>query len=91
MQYIVYMPTFEELDKERIGQLYLAVTNTIPPRKTFLRYLGGHFFIYFAITGSEIPIIYPDDVHSENETIDFYPIFLPEDCVKRIQDYGTQY
>jgi hypothetical protein len=81
------------------GKIYLAITDTKnnlkciknASRKVFVRYDGINKFTYFSLNGSNISVIYPNDFHNKNETIAFYEINLPEEIVKNIQSYGTQY
>jgi hypothetical protein len=73
------------------GKIYLAVTNTFPPRKIFVCYNNKNNFTYFSTSNNNIDVKYPDDFHSINETIQFYEINLPEEIVKYIQSYGSQY
>lgn len=81
------------------GKIYLAITDTKKnlnciknaSRKVFIRYDSSNKFTYFSLNGSNILVIYPNDFHSKNETIAFYEINLPEEMVKNIKSYGTQY
>ena len=81
------------------GKIYLAITDTKKDlnhiknhsRKVFVRYDGSNKFTYFSLNNSNISVIYPNDFHNENETIEFYEIKLLEEIVKNIQNYGTQY
>lgn len=84
---------------ENIDNVYLAVTNTTPPRKVFVRYDGNNNFTYFLNIdpnisiniNDEVQITYPTDFHSENETISFYEMPITDDVAKMIQRFGTQY
>jgi hypothetical protein len=76
---------------DNIGKVYLTVTNTIPPRKVFVRYDGDNRFTYFDLMGNDIAIIYPNDFHSLEETISFYEMPISDDIAKFIQSFGTQY
>jgi hypothetical protein len=91
---------FENINNDKnIGKVYLAVTNTTPPRRVFVRYDGDINFTYFlnvdpdSFNGinDEARITYPNDFHSENETISFYEMSIPDNIAKKIQLYGTQY
>ena len=75
------------------GKIYLAITDSKnnSSRKVFVRYDGNNNFTYFSLVNVNIPVIYPIDFHNEHETIEFYEINLPEEIVKNIQNYGTQY
>ena len=73
------------------GKIYLGITDTTPSRKIFIRYNNNNNFTYFSINNNNIDVIYPGDFHSIDETIKFYEINLPEEIVKEIQEYGTQY
>jgi hypothetical protein len=67
------------------GKIYLAVTNTFPPRKIFVCYNNKNNFTYFSTSNNNIDVKYPDDFYSINE------INLSEEIVKYIQSYGSQY
>ena len=75
------------------GKIYLAIIDSkhTSNRKVFVRYDCNNNFTYFSLINSNIPVIYPIDFHDENETIAFYEINLPEEIVKNIQNFGTQY
>ena len=83
---------FEQINNyKNYGKIYLGITNTNPIRKIFIRYNNNNNFTYFSINHCNIDVKYPDDFHATNESIQFYEINLPEEIVKEIQKYGTQY
>jgi len=77
---------------QNYGKVYLAVIDTNKqPRKVFVKYNNENNFLYFSLANLDILVKYPKDFHDVNETIKFYEINLPDEIIKHIQKYGTQY
>jgi hypothetical protein len=91
LQFVDISNTDNTDNTDNKGKVYLSVTNTIPPRKVFVRYDGDNRFTYFDLMGNDIAVTYPNDFHSPEETISFYEMPISDDIAKVIQRFGTQY
>jgi len=83
---------FQQINNQNnYGKIYLAINNITPYRRIFVTYNNDTIFTYFSLLGNEIQVIYPDDFHGSDDIMFFYELKLPDDVIKKIQSYGTQY